>query len=136
MLHIMIKRTSILLLVMLIVSCATNTENGGSKSVNLGINECFAKLEGKASICLDSVYDDSRCPKNLECVWEGDALAAFTLTTAKSTKSFILHSNKKFQTDTVIEGITIKLLDIRPYPVADQQIDDGTYRVEITIDER
>ena len=133
--YIRTQRAFVLLFIILGVGCAT-TENGGVKSFNLKTKECFRAFESQANLCLDSVYGDSRCPQNLVCIWEGDALAAFTLTTTNATKKFILHANKKFQTDTLIEGFNIKLLNITPYPVADEQIGGSTYAVEITVNDK
>lgn len=95
----------------------------------------FDKFESGARICLDSVFNDSRCPTGLVCVWEGDALAAFTLSKNDEVRNFTLHENAKFQNDTIIEGISIRLLNIIPYPTASQLFDPADYRVEISVAE-
>lgn len=128
------KKAVLLLLVLIGFSCANN-DDSSQGAINLKVDGCFDKFESGAKICLDSIFNDSRCPTGLDCVWEGDAVAAFTLTKNNKVNSFNLHANKKFQNDTIIEGIAIKLLRITPYPVANQPIDPYAYRSEISVDE-
>ncbi|OBX25317.1 hypothetical protein LX77_01196 [Gelidibacter algens] len=97
------------------MSCS-KTDHGTQSAVNLKVSACFNKFENKVSICLDSVFNDSRCPTGLVCIWEGDAVAAFSISSHDNIKKFNLHTNNSFQNDTVIDGITIKLLTITPYP--------------------
>lgn len=130
----MIQKSFILLLIILGVGCS-NTDNRTKGAINLKVNDCFDKFENKVSICLDSVFNDSRCPTGLVCIWEGDALASFSITRNDSIRRLILHINNSFQNDTVIDGITIKLLSIMPYPISGAQIDPQDYKVEISINE-
>lgn len=130
----MIKNCFILCLIALAFSCA-NSDDSTQATVNLKVNNCFDKFENETKICLDSVFNDSRCPTGLVYVWKGDVTAAFTLTKNKKIRRFSLHINDKFQNDTLIDGITIKLLDISPYPTANQQIDSADYRAEIMVKE-
>ena len=64
------------------------------------------------SVRLDSVPNDSRCFPWQECVWIGNAVIAFTFTKENSKHSFILNTNPEFQTDTLLEGYKIKLIDL------------------------
>lgn len=126
------KKAILLLLLCIGFSCADN-DIGTEGSINLKVKGCFDKFESGAKICLDSIFNDSRCPTGVVCVWEGDAVAAFTLTKSNTIRSFNLHTNSKFQNDTIIEGIAIKLLRITPYPISNQSIDPDDYRAEISV---
>lgn len=106
---------------------------GTHGTVNLKRDGCFDKFESDARICLDSIVNDSRCPTGVVCVWEGDAVAAFTFTKNNTVRSFKLHTNSKFQNDTILEGFTIQLVQIIPYPISDQTIDPDDYRAEINV---
>lgn len=112
-------------------SCGTENSMGEMATINLHVEDCFTKSEIKTRLCLDSVYNDSRCHKGYECVWEGDALAAFTLIQNGVKTHFDLHANQKFKTDTVINGTSIKLIAIAPYPVARESINPKDYSVDI-----
>lgn len=127
------KKVFLIVVAMLGFSCASN--DGGTQGiVNLNVRGCFNQFEDKVQICLDSVFADSRCPTDLVCVWEGDAVAAFTLTKNEKVQRFHLHSNTKFQNDTIIGDIAIKLRHIMPYPISDQPIAPNAYTVEISVD--
>lgn len=128
------KTVVLLLLVCLGFSCA-DTDDRNPKVLNLEVNGCFDKFESGIEICLDSIFNDSRCPTGLVCVWEGDALAAFTLRKANTVKRFNLHANKRYQNDTLIEGVVVKLLQVTPYPTADQPVNPDDYRAEISMDQ-
>lgn len=115
-------------------SCSKN-DDGTQGAINLKVGSCFDKFQTETQICLDSVVNDSRCPTGFECVWEGDAIAAFTLTKNKKVTRFNLHTNNRFQNDTIVDGVSVKLIDISPYPIADKQIDPNDYVAEISVDE-
>lgn len=129
------KKIGFILLFATISFSCTNNDDGIKATVNLKVNECFDKFENDVRICLDSVFNDSRCPTGVVCVWEGDAVAAFTLTKNKNTKRFNLHANTKYRNDTLIDGIRIKLINVSPYPTENQQIDPNDYVAEISVDE-
>lgn len=131
-LFIMIQKLFCFSVMLLGFSCGPK-DGSNQVAVNLKVNNCFNKFENKVKICLDSVFNDSRCPTGLVCVWEGDAIAAFSISRQDTIERFNLHSNKKFQNDTVIDGLTIKLLTIMPYPNKNSSIDPKSYNVEISV---
>ena len=115
----------------------TNYETLSNLSFNdtISINtyECLVNTEKIISICLDSVINDSRCPSGAVCVWEGDAVVSFSVTVDNETKSFELHTNSKFCTDTLINGYNIALISLLPYPSVDFQIDKEDYSAKIIL---
>lgn len=128
------EKALFILIVFIGFSC-TNTDDGIQSVANLKVTDCFDKSENPVKICLDSIFNDSRCPTGFDCVWGGDAVAAFTLTKNNVVRSFELHTNSNFQNDTIIEGIAVKLLQITPYPVKNEPIDPHNYKAEISINE-
>ncbi|WP_299394313.1 hypothetical protein [uncultured Gelidibacter sp.] len=129
----MIQKLLISLVLLLCFSCGSD-ELVTPSPIVLKVNGCFEKSENDVRICLDSVLNDSRCPKGLLCVWEGDATAAFTLRKNQVSKSFNLHTNTKFQNDTVIDGVSVKLVNITPYPTANDSISASEYKAEIRVE--
>lgn len=99
-------------------SCATKDDDTKA-AVNLKINECFDKFQNPVRLCLDFVCNDSRCPTGLVCVWECNVSATFVLTKNQNKYRFNLHLIDKFKTDTILDGIDIKLLNISSQPKAD-----------------
>jgi hypothetical protein len=106
------------------------------------LNQSFTLAQG-AKACLSSenvcltfekVNNDSRCPLNAICIWEGVAEANFTLQINETNYPFTLHTLDKlqYQKDTVIQGYIIKLEQLNPYPET-KPIDQKDYRAQVII---
>jgi len=97
--------------------------------------ETLYNYENKLILRMDSVLNDSRCPLNVECVWEGNAEVRFLFTVDSIQTDFTLNTNGSmpFNADTVIGGYSIKLLDLSPYPEDPGEILQVEYYSKITI---
>lgn len=97
--------------------------------------ETLHNYEKKLILRMDSVLNDSRCPLNVECFWEGNAEVRFLFTVDSVQTDFTLNTNggMQFNADTVISGYSIKLLDLSPYPEDPGQILQMEYHSKITI---
>lgn len=75
------------------------------------------------TITFNKVENDSRCPTNAICFWEGVATIKLTLKKENIEYPFTLHTQSlpQYNTDTVVAGYKIKLMELNPYPVALQQ---------------
>jgi len=94
--------------------------NNGSEKVN---------WEG-ISVLFNSVTEDSRCPSDVICIWPGVAAARFTFTSSiQDPSGFILYVDS----DTLIHGYRIKLIDLKPYPISTIRIDPKDYIAEIIV---
>ena len=62
--------------------------------------------------------EDGRCPRQVVCVWEGNAQVHIKLTTGKEIHQFILNTNTRpeFARDTIIDQMHYWLKDVTPYP--------------------
>lgn len=84
----------------------------------LNLNECSASLS--PFICFDSLITDSRCPKKMECVWQGNALAKVNFHEGGNNHILILslkgYPGFEYPSDTLINGYHITFADLLPYP--------------------
>ncbi len=102
----------------------------------LGINDKACNLDQNICVTMDSVYDDSRCPEGVNCIWEGNAKMRFKVTTAK--KSHVLYLDTQptsniYHNDTIVGGYRVTLNQLSPHPVADNPIKLSDYAAEIQI---
>ena len=70
-------------------------------------------------LCYDSLIEESRCPANANCVWQGVAKARFRFFINDQEHAFYLSTlnfSTQYKIDTMIGGYTLKLVDIYPYP--------------------
>lgn len=107
-----------------------------SDTIEINTSNVVFDVSRKVSLQLDSVLNDSRCPKGLKCVWEGNAqiqLTAKTLSDDLSHK-IVLNTNPKFPQDTLIQNHKIKLLELNPYPDNKKPISYYDYRAIIVIE--
>lgn len=91
-----------------------------NKSTTIPLHGCLEPLTGRGQInlCLDTVLEDSRCPAYMECFWEGEAVARFTFYAKAKAYSLVLvagHNSNIYHTDTLVEGYTIRFLDLYPH---------------------
>ena len=92
-------------------------------------------FENNLVLRMDSVLNDSRCPSNVQCVWEGNAAVRFLFTVDSIQTVFTLNTNggMQFNSDTVMSGYNIKLLDLSPYPEDPGEILQVEYYSEIMV---
>ncbi len=105
------------------------------KSFELKYNKTRNNLENGIIISLDSVLNDSRCPKGAACVWAGNARVRFIYSNNTNDLKFILNTlgSLYFPKDTLIDGFRIKLIDLYPYPEIGKIIRQRDYKAELRI---
>jgi hypothetical protein len=83
--------------------------------------------------CFDSVYD-SRCPANMQCIWQGEVTVKLSLQIGtnqkQSFKLSTLNNPPAFRNDTTISGYKIKLLTVSSYPGNNSH---SAYKVELSV---
>jgi hypothetical protein len=119
--------------------CETDQELKSTLPLNDTIEianfETKVNYENNIVLRMDSVLNDSRCPSNVQCVWEGNAEVRFLFTVDSIQTDFVLntHGGNNFNSDTVIGGYSIKLLDLSPYPEDPGEILQEEYYSEIIV---
>lgn len=78
--------------------------------------------------------NDSRCPTGVDCFWEGTASVKFNLITQQGDYSFVLdtHEPPNFINDTIIENLNYQLIDVLPYPDANENQKKQTVKILIS----
>jgi len=108
-------------------------------TMQMGFHQC---AEGKIAgdnlrFCFDSLIEDSRCPANAICVWQGAAVARFSFTNNQETSSFRLSTINmppNYIKDTVVMGYKIEFINLTPYPgTVPSPIPDNDRKVEVKI---
>jgi len=80
------------------------------------------------------VLEDSRCPTDVECVWEGDAELQLSLTTETGSREvFSLHTTLEPRA-ALRGGVYIELVELTPHPTQSVPITPGSYRADFEFD--
>ena len=91
-----------------------------SYTIRVAMEQCVQKRYGadNLSLCLDEVVEDSRCPINANCVWQGVARLRFSMQLQNQSYRFVLSTSnvQSFRTDTTIQQYRISLCQVTPYP--------------------
>ena len=85
-------------------------------------------------VTFETVTADSRCPPEVQCVWEGDAVARVSAaTSAQAPATYELHTNSGFATQITHGAYRIRLTAVAPGPHAGVNIDPAAYVVTLVV---
>ncbi|MCO6491724.1 MAG: hypothetical protein J5I98_25135 [Phaeodactylibacter sp.] len=87
------------------------------------------------SVHFADVLEDSRCPSDVECVWEGQARVQLNLDLAEGRDTIELTwraGHGELASDTV-DNFIFELLDVAPYPVSTETIEKEDYQIELKV---
>ncbi len=124
-----------------IISCTK--ENSAVPSVTLG-NKIEATYDNEVAYqegvkVKITKIEDSRCPKNVTCVWMGSVKVYLKISESNVSKDAILEflaDNAKPSTTTVELGnqkYSVEISDVLPYPENSGEIKLKDYKVTLTV---
>jgi len=92
-------------------------------------------IEAEAlQIGFDEVAGDSRCPKNVQCIWEGDATVRVWLRQAAGPKQVLeLHTPAKDRGSASFLAYSVRLVRLDPYPVLGKTITRRDYLATLEV---
>ncbi len=139
-----IHKFSILIPVLLIISCSQKTEptspghqglilsrNFDSVTVHLNYGEEIL-INNYAKTKFEGVASDSRCPINAICMWAGNGEVKISVTEQRRKNNFTLNTllePRKFTFD----DFTVELKALNPLPRSNRQIKPDEYSVDLII---
>jgi hypothetical protein len=102
-------------------------------TISLAVHETAVRSDGRFAVRLDSVIEDSRCPVDVVCVWEGNCRLAFTAAGPDRAVRIELNTHAGSVRDTVVAGVYIGLVNVLPAPVSKRRIPPDEYRAVVTV---
>lgn len=80
------------------------------------------------------VTEDSRCPKGVNCVWEGEAVAELVLgKMGTDTLALTYRPGREEAALGRASGYSFRLLEVNPYPEKGQSIEKENYEIVLEI---
>jgi hypothetical protein len=95
-----------------------------------------AQLEGgDLKLSFSGVPEDSRCPKGVNCIREGDIKITLAAATGSQNKTleFIRSASQTGNVTQSFENYKIQWLDVSPYPEKDKTIRKEDYKIRIAV---
>lgn len=108
--------------------------SGTAEPITLRVGATAPVQGSRATVTFEGVRDDSRCPRGVTCIWEGDAVAVFRVQTRADDAVVVeLHANPGFAREGSAHGVTLSLERLAPEPEADAPVPAGAYVVTLRI---
>lgn len=106
-----------------------------SDTVNVAFGET-TYVEEEFIFHFEDLLDDSRCPMNVLCEWEGNAKVKIKMRNNFQYHTLILNTYGRYRQDTTIGNYNIKLEKVLPYPVDGEDTEIEDYSVILIIDNK
>ena len=87
--------------------------------------------DGNLTMSFLNVLEDSRCPSDVTCIWQGKA--NLNLSMSQVLKTDIILDTYEQNTATVFGKYKVELIDVKPYPISTAQIRIGDYTAVLRI---
>lgn len=101
------------------------------------VNDCrsFDLGDKTLRVCLDSVIQDSRCPINAICIWEGVAVGRFSASAGNESRVITLATAPiaGYSKETIIEGFKIEFIELSPHAILDKPFNYDDYVAEVRV---
>jgi hypothetical protein len=123
---------AITLLLCLCLACGSRIELGQEFSLSIGQSAIIADED--LEITFEEITEDSRCPRDVVCIWEGRIVCSAKFTEGENAYDIELTQPglSDEYTQEVYRGYQFTFR-VEPYPEADQVILDSEYRLLLTI---
>ena len=92
------------------------------------------RLQGGVTLEFTTLSEDSRCPTNVTCVWEGNARILVTMTTTHASSVLELNTSSRFATRATFDGYLVELRKLEPVPVAGVPTSASAHEATLFID--
>ena len=104
-------------------------------TTEISMSETIHNYQNNISIKLDSILNDSRCPTSVDCIWAENAEVKYIFTQNDIENIIVLNTlgESNFKSDTIINGYTIELINLHPYPEEPGEIGQGNYYSDVQI---
>jgi hypothetical protein len=93
-------------------------------------------IPNQIGISYEEVSDDSRCPKNVTCVWQGAAtvnMVAMVEGDQPEQHRFQLATAPESARSVVYKGFRVELIDVTPHPDGSAKPAPEHYRVSLRV---
>jgi hypothetical protein len=133
------RNAEVVALALLAAACGLSTGPGPpgedeAQQVELGHGEEITIPGTELRVAFLGIQQDSRCPVDVTCVWEGDAAVEIGLTAGSGpTQLRVLHTALEPKA-VDFEGVRVTLVAVAPEPREGEPIPAGNYVVTLRLE--
>ena len=104
------------------------------QAFDLRVGQIAHVVRASLAIRVEAVLEDSRCPVDTTCVWEGDAVVRIRLEAADGHGVTLeLHTNPKSTQDGAFKDVRVRLVRVEPPRRDGSDIAAGDYVVTLVV---
>ncbi|MBE3072302.1 MAG: hypothetical protein IMZ67_04945, partial [Acidobacteria bacterium] len=101
--------------------------------ITVPIGQTVTIAATSASVRFESVLEDSRCPADANCVWQGQAAVRLTVVASARQVSIELRSDPAAARTASVNGLRFEWVQLDPYPFSSRPTQPGDYRLTIRV---
>ena len=117
-----------------ILACPNGTNPELRDEIELGFGQIIQPANFPFSLQFQGVVADSRCPTEVDCVWEGNAEVLVNVISENNSEVYSLNTTLDPQRITH-EGYVLELIAVSPYPVYEEDVSEEDYSITLSVDE-
>jgi hypothetical protein len=110
-------------------------EFSGPDTLQVPYNQAVQIGETTRYLRFDTLFRDSRCPEDVNCIWKGAWEIGMELLDRDITHNLTLGTYLKSNMDTTLAGYSIQVLDLLPRPNTKVKHAKSDYRAIVVIKE-
>jgi hypothetical protein len=111
----------------------SRAEFSGPDTLQVPYNQAVQIGETGRSIRFDTLFRDSRCPEDVNCIWKGAWEIGLKLQDRDTLHTLRLGTYLETTLDTTLAGCTIQVLDLLPRPNTTLRHSKSDYRAIVVI---
>lgn len=109
----------------------TQTQTASADTVSIRLGQTVRLDGGRLELTFDARVSDSRCPVDVVCVWQGDAVMQLAVRVAGGERRSVeLHSGRE-PTSATVDRYTISYVGLVPHPGSEARDATPVVTVEV-----
>lgn len=100
-----------------------------NKKKNFKVNNEYLSSDNSLKVEIINI-EDSRCPTDVVCVWQGEVLVEIELEETQTFSTVLSTYDNLIDT---LGNYSVELIDVQPYPMSDQVIKTEDYDITLKI---
>lgn len=104
-------------------------------TLSIKLHQVYHNEDHQVAIRFDSILSESRCPFDVECVWEGNAAIQITLGSNKAKQALVLNTNggKDYPSEADALGYHVSLVSLWPAPCTTCKFAQDAYTAMVVV---
>jgi hypothetical protein len=122
-----------------LAACGEGPTSSSTMTVPLGreftlrVGETAVVDDTSLRISVDKVAQDSRCPLDVQCVWEGDAAVSVLIAGPAAPLPYELHTSGRYAQEVTHGAYQVTLVRLDPTPRSSVPLAPGDYRATLRV---